>query len=64
MDHSGSVVYSHEGDPSWDVNQHLSSLQREGLSARNIYWRFANSPIPVIPFARSGWSRHETFSLL
>lgn len=43
VDRVGRVTYSHERDPGWDVNQLTHSRQQEGLTPRDIYWRYVTT---------------------
>ncbi len=36
----GTVVYSHEASPTWNINTYIQTLQQqEGFTPREIFWR-------------------------
>ncbi|XP_022085885.1 uncharacterized protein KIAA1841 homolog [Acanthaster planci] len=39
IDRQGNVVYHHQRDPAWDVNDYILALRSELKSWREVYWR-------------------------
>ncbi|XP_038060834.1 uncharacterized protein KIAA1841 homolog isoform X2 [Patiria miniata] len=39
IDRQGNVVYHHQRDPSWDINDYLLAIRSELKSWREVYWR-------------------------
>ena len=39
MNKQGELVYVHERDTSWDINDYLVELKQELKTWRDVYWR-------------------------